>query len=377
MTHMAHICGARVVVYTLCVISYGSWVELWSFKMERSKVDTIQYNPLSDELASMPLTYTPSPASFRHSRLVKRSDGRSQINYKGLPPRGWYGFFKDGFTTIIDVHWCLVITLFCCVYCSSWLLFSFLWWGVDEAYESTRNYTCINEVYSFPSAFLYSLETQLTIGYGHRFISADCGFGVVLLIIQSLVGLLIDSFLLGLIFAKITRPTNRRKTILFSNHCVIYEKDGKRYLKFRIADIRKSQLVEAHVRVQLYWYKGNEETQDCTLEQFDLDVGYDTGKDRVILLTPVVASHLITEDSPLYSITEDNLLQQDLEIVVVLEAIVESTGLTLQALWSYTEREIMMDYCFNPMIYRNDYKDRMWVVDYAMLSSVIPCGSPK
>ena len=339
---------------------------------ERNRVD---YNQLIDEdhldNLARPLTYSPT-LSTRSNRLLKRSNGRSNIKYTNLPPSGWIGFFKDGFTTVINARWFWIILMFCTLYCGLWLLFGFLWWGLNETYENLRNYTCVEEVSDFPSAFLFSVETELTIGYGHRFITTDCGLGVFLLVVQCLIGLLLDSFLIGLVFSKLTRPRNRRKTILFSDCAVINEKNGKRYFEFRIADLRRSQLVEAHVRVQLYWYKGNERTKDCTLEQFDLDVGYDTGKDRIVLVTPVVVSHLITEDSPLYNITEDNILQQDLEILIVLEAIVESTGLTVQALWSYTEREILMGFYFRPMIYRHGFNCG-WEIDYQLMNDVVSC----
>ena len=61
--------------------------------------------------------------------------------------------------------------------------------------------------------------------------------------------------MLGLIFAKITRPRHRRRTIVFSKQAVVYEEDGTQYFELRIADLRQSQMVEAHVRLQLYWYE--------------------------------------------------------------------------------------------------------------------------
>ncbi len=346
-------------------------------------IEAVHYKSLneSSEIESLesidspsPISYSPAPPSFRPGRLVKRHTNHAQLKTKHLPPRGWFGFLVDGFTTIIDAHWYQIIALFCTVYICCWLVFGFIWWGLNAAHDAVQNSTCINNVHNFPSAFLYSLESQLTIGYGFRFISDQCSFGIFLLIIQSIVGVMIDSFLIGLIFAKITRPSSRRQTILFSNSAVLYEKEGERFLEFRVADIRQSQLVEAHARVTLYWYAPttNTSNDDKTLKIYDLEIGYETGADRLILLTPVIIRHCITTNSPLYSVTQENILEQDLEIVVALEAIVESTGLTLQALWSYTEREIMFDYQFKPMVYRQDIKNNPWEVDYGMLSDVTP-----
>ena len=319
-----------------------------------------------------PTTYV-SSVSERPERLLRRSNARSIVKYTGLPASGYFGFVKDGFTTLLNSPWYWIIFFFCCSYCVSWLFFGLVWWGTEEIYQSLYNYTCINNVDSFSSAFLFSLETQVTIGYGFRVIYENCRFGSFVLVLQCLLGLLIDSFMLGLVFAKLTRPRNRRKTILFSDLAVIRSVNGRRCLEFRIADVRRSQLVEAHVRVTLYWYREDDETGESFLEEHDLDVGYDTGRDRVILLAPVIVRHTITPDSPLFQLTSENILNQDFEILVALEGIVECTGLTVQALWSYTEREVLMDYKFKSMISRNkNTAKQSWEVNFAQLSNVVP-----
>ena len=333
---------------------------------------------------------TPTVVSFepglttgtRHERLVKRSTARSLVSRKNIPPVTWLAYFGDGFTTVINAEWYVIVGIFASVYLISWLLFGFVWWTFDAIYESAANVSCVENVGGFSSSFLFSLETQVTIGYGHRYISSECHFGIFLLIVQTLIGIFIDSFLLGLIFAKISRPRNRRKTILFSNQaCINTNSKGERCLQFRIADIRKdSTLVEAHVRVQLYWNKKDgSSTEEYMLHQKDLEVGYDSGNDRIILLTPVIITHIINDSSPLSSLTKDtgNILSEDIEIVVILEAIVESTGLTAQALWSYTEREIMFDYKFGSMTCRQKTGKRTWQVDYDKLSNVVPTKAPE
>ena len=310
-------------------------------------------------------------------RLVDRSDGRSRIKYRRMPElQTGFGFLSDFFTTVIDSPWYAVLLVFCILYTASWLLFGFVWWATVAAYDSidkSSNYSCVENTHDFPSSLLFSVETQVTIGYGFKYIRSECGFAIFLVMVQSLVGLLIDSFMLGLVFAKLSRPRSRRKTILFSNRAVIYEKDGSRVLEFRIADIRKSQLVEAHVRLQLYMNKTGEDDSKSAVMQYDLNVGYDTGHDRVFLLCPVLITHVIDESSPLFFLTEENLLSQDLEIVVILEAIVEATGLTAQALWSYTQHEIFFNYRFVPMIYRRlgPYKRQKWEVDLSLLSQTV------
>ena len=270
-------------------------------------------------------------------RLVKRSSGRSLVQHINLPPQHHVAFFRDFFTTIVNSRWYFLILFFSALYVSSWLLFGSLWLGLNSTFDSRGdgNTTCVTDVIDFPSAFLFSIETQMTIGYGFKYITNECRTAIIVVIVQCVCGLLIDSFLLGLIFTKLSRPRNRRRTLLLSDHAVIRDMEGGRgrVLEFRIADVRRSQVVEAHVRLQLYWYRdspGGGGGGGGELRQYDLDVGYDEGRDRIFLLTPVSVFHYITEKSPLYGLTREDLATSQLELVVVLEGIVEVTGLTSQ-----------------------------------------------
>ena len=161
------------------------------------------YSPIPD-ISTSPVTYL-GILPPRPGRLVKRSNGRSIVKYKGLPSVTWR-YCKDWFTTIMNSPWYIVILIFFASYCISWTLFGLAWWGLDATYVATQNRSCINNIHNFPSAFLFSLETQITIGYGFRIIRDDCTVGILFLIAQCVCGLLLDSFTIGLIFAKLTRP---------------------------------------------------------------------------------------------------------------------------------------------------------------------------
>ncbi len=306
--------------------------------------------------------------SRSHGRVVRRSDGRSLIKASGLNEQR-FKFVRDGFTTLINSSWYVILLFFTAVYILSWLGCGCVWTVVVYV-DGDSNSTCLVNVDTFSAAFLFSIELQMTIGFGYKYVASDCHFGIFMLVVQSVIGLMIDSILLGLIFAKLTRPRDRRKTIVFSKVAVVYEENGQKVLEIRVGDIRRSQLVECHVRLQLYWYRLVDEVNDrYKFQQFDLDVGYDTGRDRIFLLTPVSIYHYIREDSPLHGLTASQLASSDLELVVILEGIVEATGLTAQALWSYTREEILFDREFVPMVSRRASK---WEVDFSKIDQTVP-----
>lgn len=51
--------------------------------------------------------------------------------------------------------------------------------------------------------------------------------------------------------AKLSRPKKRAQTLLFSRNAVICHRDGVPCLMFRVGDMRKSHIIEAHVRAQV------------------------------------------------------------------------------------------------------------------------------
>lgn len=72
---------------------------------------------------------------------------------------------------------------------------------------------------------------------------------------------------IGLIFARISRATSRASTIIFSGRGVIRRLHGKLYFMFQTCELRKHQLVEAHVRM----YAMKTETEVNVDDEVDSD----------------------------------------------------------------------------------------------------------
>ena len=89
------------------------------------------------------------------------------------------------------------------------------------------------QVRDFASCFLFSLETQHTIGYGTRQTTTQCSDAMIVMSLQAVLGCLIQAFMVGLVFSKLTQPRHRTKTIIFSNTAVINLRNGKLCLVIR------------------------------------------------------------------------------------------------------------------------------------------------
>lgn len=55
-------------------------------------------------------------------------------------------------------------------------------------------------------------------------------------------------------------------------------------------------------------------------------MGFETGDDRLFLVSPLVISHEIDVRSPFWDMSHAQLEKEDFEVVVILEGMVEATG---------------------------------------------------
>uniref|UniRef100_A0A8C9RID4 Potassium inwardly rectifying channel subfamily J member 4 n=1 Tax=Scleropages formosus TaxID=113540 RepID=A0A8C9RID4_SCLFO len=311
---------------------------------------------------------TTGPGRLR-SRFVKKNGQCNVVftNMEDKPRR----YLADIFTTCVDIRWRYMLMIFTTTFLVSWLIFGLVFWGVALAHGdfdlqpnmgSSSHKPCILHVHSFVGAFLFSIETQTTIGYGFRCVTEECPAAVATVVVQSIVGCIIDSFMIGTIMAKMVRPKKRAQTLLFSHNAVIALRDGKLCLMWRLGNLRKSHIVEAHVRAQLIRPYVTAEGEYIPLEQTDINVGYDEGLDRLFLVSPLIIVHEIDEQSPLYSMSRADLETEDFEIVVILEGMVEATAMTTQARSSYLAREILWGQRFEPVVFE---KHDRYQVDYS------------
>ncbi|XP_067826849.1 G protein-activated inward rectifier potassium channel 4-like [Heptranchias perlo] len=317
----------------------------------------------------------------KRQRYVMK-DGKFQVNlgYIGEKQR----FLSDIFTTIVDLkyRWFLVVFMMC--YIVTWMTFA-IFYFLDAYIRDDINHIgeadwkpCLDNVDGFMSALLLSVETQRTIGYGSRMVTSNCAEGVILLIAQCVIGSMIDAMMVGCVFVKISRPKKRAETLKFSKCAVVSHRDERLCLMFRVGDLRESHIVDAKVRAKLIKSRQTKEGEFIPLEQTEINLGYETGKDRPFVVEPQIISHSINDNSPFWEMCAESLRREQFEIVVILEGIVESTGMTCQARTSYREDEILWGHRFESCI---SLEKGAFQVDYSKFDKTFevqtPLGSAK
>lgn len=242
-------------------------------------------------------TPTLPPETREQLRYVSK-DGKCSVNLCHFSERG--RFLSDIFTSFLDLqyHWFLFIFMMC--YITTWFLFAGLYFYLNASFRGELGQEqhlgtskdvivdqkpCYIGVDGFISALLFSVETQCTICYGSRTVSPSCHEGVLLVMMQCIVGSMIDALMVGCMFVKISRPKKRAETLPSMQSLSI---PGKQ--------LRASS---------------------CHLSRQKLILVMKLG--RLFLVEPQVIQHNIDSNSPLWDLRPEQLRRQQFEIIVILE----------------------------------------------------------
>lgn len=247
-----------------------------------------------------------------------------------------------------------------------------------------------------------------------------------MVVFQSVWGQLLDAVVLGVIFARISHPKQRSRTIFISDSAVIARRDGQLKFMFRIGDIRQSTVDVRHwlarhqstcvvmagvvelgaclqcttpsVKGALYlWGRGHTtaEGEHIPVRVEHIEFEY---PQHLELLLPMVIEHNVDERSPLYGHTHESLtvslpppcaaqpgvthspgeftagwLVQALgaEVVVTFEGTSES-GDGFMARQSYLPDEIHWGFVFVPIIQRAEHSRTHHIVDISRFHDIEP-----
>ena len=322
--------------------------------------------------------------SCRSRQRIVHKNGDYNISHENISKRH-QRYLADIFTTLVDIKWRWNLLVFILAFMLSWHMFAFVWWLICYVHGDFENYgvadwrPCVEEVHDFTTALLFSIETQHTIGYGSRHTTSYCPQAILTMMLQSCFGVIIQALMTGLVFAKLSRPKKRAETLMFSKHAVVCRRDGRMCLLFRVGDMRKSHIVEAHVHAVLVKMRTTQEGEVMPLCQQPLQIS-DGGGDveldsRVFLVWPIIVEHQIDETSPFWNMSADELRHEQFELIIVLEGVVECTGMTTQARTSYLPEEILWGHRFEKLVNYKRHHEH-FEIDYSRFHTTVAVDTP-
>jgi inward rectifier potassium channel len=292
---------------------------------------------------------TPS-APPRRVRTEAERRGELPLERRGARRAPW----RDLYHTLLVTTWRRFFVLVVTLYVEINALFALGYLALSDGVEHLRPG-------SFSDAFFFSVQTMATIGYGTmapRSVPAHA-----LVTIEALTGMLGVAMATGLMFAKFARPTAR---VLFSRVAVISPRDGTPSFILRVANERSSRILEATVRVVLL---RDEVTREGESIRRPIDLALLRSQTVIFALSWTIV-HPITEQSPLYGVTNAQLRAWNAQIIVSIVGLDETFGQTIHARYTYDADEVVCDARFVDVIVRQPNGPPM--IDYAHFHDVVP-----
>jgi inward rectifier potassium channel len=290
-------------------------------------------------------------------RLLNR-DGTFNVGRSGLSFLQSMELYNSLLTMSWSRFYLATILGFCGV--NAFFALCYLVMGTD----SLSGIATTNPFAWFIQAFFFSVQTFTTVGYGHIW-PGDIA-GNVVSIINAFVGLLGFAVATGLMFARFSRPTAR---IAYSEHAVIAPYRDITAFMFRIANMRRSQLIEVDVKVLLITIENTSGTRRRHFHQLYLE------RDHVgfFPLTWTIV-HPVDENSPLFGTTEKEMRDQEMEFLVLLTAIDDAFSQTVHSRTSYRYDEVLCGVRFVDIFVGADDSDGILRVNLRRLNDVERIG---
>jgi hypothetical protein len=171
---------------------------------------------------------------------------------------------------------------------------------------------------------------------------------------QVLVTALMQAALLGLVYARFSAPSARSATIRFSSILAMYrEADGLYRLAFRVANLRRHQVLQPEVRLLMMRREAVCGPGGPFEHRYhELALAHIGGGARLWLGVPSIMAHRVDPGSPLWGLSRADLEAGDCEFVVLLDGIDESTATAMQARHSYFATDIAWGRAFAGVLAR-------------------------
>jgi inward rectifier potassium channel len=280
-----------------------------------------------------------------------RKDGSVNVIRRGvhfLDKLSWYHTMLSmpqlRFYTVLWVAYLIVNLFFACIY---------YFVGIEHLGGIQTG----SPVKNFAEAFFFSAQTFTTVGYGR--ISPVGFLTSAIAAFEAFFGLLCFALASGLFYGRFAKP---RPYLYFSDIALITPfKEGKA-LMFRTVPYKNNHLTDAEIKLTLgLRIKTGNETKN---EFYPLKAEFSKINTLVLNWTIV---HPITEESPLYGLSLDQLKEVKAELLVFLKAYDEVFANSVVARTSYTADEFIDNAKFKPM-YRSSKSQNATILNIDALN---------
>ena len=142
---------------------------------------------------------------------------------------------------------------------------------------------------------------------------------------------------------------------------------------------RQTHLLECHISGHIVHKKTTDEgeTIPYMMERMQFGSQMDGSGEMLHLLWPMLVVHRIDQDSPLYELGPEDLLNSQFEIILTLEGITPETGNTIQVRTSYLPSEILWGYRFEQTCVAYDKEVAKYAVSLRTINRIQADRTPR
>ena len=269
-------------------------------------------------------------------------DGKANVIKRGVGILNRYSWYH----TLLGIKRGKFLFLLFAIYISVNLLFAGVYYIIGINHLAGVNTG--SPLKNFTEVFFFSAQTFTTVGYGR--ISPTGFMASAISTFEAFLGLLSFAIATGLFYGRFSRP---RAFLKYSGNSLIAPyKDGSAYM-FRLVPFKNNNLSEVEVKVTMVIT--TEENGKLADKFFNLDL--EISKINALALSWTIV-HPITEASPFYGLTKEDIAAADIEIMIFVKAFDEVFSNSVVSRTSYISNEIVWGAKFNMMYYPSDNKQK-------------------
>ncbi len=271
--------------------------------------------------------------SFSDIDRLILEDGTFNVTKKGAGLKGFSFYYW-----LLNLHWIRLLLYGIIGYFIVNLIFANLYFlaGPEQLSGGAEQSTPFD---FFLHCFYFSTQTLTTVGYG--FISPLKGISSLLAAFEAMMGLLGFALATSVLYGRFSKAKSR---ILFSKTMVVSPYRGIKGLKFRIANPRKSQIIELKARVIYSHLEFENGVARRRYQPLELEIDFIN-----MFPLPWTIVHPLDKDSPIKDKTKPDLEREQTEFIILLKGYDDTFNQYVHQINSYRANEVLYDCDFEPM----------------------------